>query len=100
MVKRTQRDEVPEELNDEDLAGYQPPGEAEMQALLGDVQHDVDVMEARFHREPEEADAPYDLDDEDEEEDELDEELRRERDLGYTAHGEDGDGEWQEGYDY
>ncbi|MBQ1784882.1 MAG: hypothetical protein II007_14680 [Gammaproteobacteria bacterium] len=98
MVKRTQRDEVPEELNDEVLAGYKPPGEAEMQALLGDVQHNVDVMEARFHREPDEdLDDGYDLDDED---DETDEELRRERDLGYTAHGEDGDGEWQEGYDY
>lgn len=98
MVKRTHQNEASDALEDEELAGYQPPDEAEMQALLGDVQHDVDVTEARYHREPdEELEDGYDLD---EDEDELDEELRRERDLGYTAHGEDGDGEWQEGYDY
>lgn len=79
--------------DDEDfLDDYQPPSVDEMRAMLGDVQHDVDVMAAEL-AEVEEDD---DLDDDDE----YDEELRRERDLGYSAHGADGDGEWTEGYDY
>lgn len=86
-----------DDIDEDELARYQPPSDTEMQALVGDVQHDVDLMEARFHREPDDDDDRYDLDSDD---DELDEELRRERDLGYSAHGDEGDGEWTEGYDY
>ena len=78
--------------DDDFLAGYQPPSVDEMRTMLGNVQQDVDVMAAELAVE-EDGD---DVDDEDE----YDEELRRERDLGYTAHGTDGDGEWAEGYDY
>ncbi len=81
----------PVDDDDDFLEGYQPPSPDEMRAMLGDVQHDVDVMAADLVTED---------DDDDVDDDDDDGELRRERDFGYSAHGADGDGEWIEGYDY